>query len=337
MDTCYCMHSNNVKSIGTINAKAILWLSIVLGAIAPVCAQGYKSNKPLPQPVVFGEGIISTEDYESHEAFSPSGDTLFFIKSAPDFSTWTICLSYYKNGKWSQPEIAPFSGQYNDADPFVTADGKTLYFISNRPVHPGDTAKKEDTDIWKLSLAGGKWGMPVHLDYPVSSDADEWYPTLADNGNLYFGSARKGGKGADDIYKCVPENGKYLRADNLGDSINTEAEEYEPFIAPDESYMIFMAARPATARGDLYISYHSNGTWTKAEVLPAPFNSPRNEYSPRVTRDGKYFFFASCRYKDFTILQKENMQQLHKRIRSAGNGLGDIYQVDCSALQLKGR
>lgn len=312
-------------------------LSILFTAhMFSLMAQGYKSKKALPEPVIFGEYVISTGDYESHEAFSPSGDTLFFVKSAPDFSTWTLCVSYFKNNKWSNPAVLPFSGKYNDADPFLTADGKTLYFISNRPIKEGDTAKA-DTDIWKVDLSGTSWNKPVHMDYPVSSnDADEWYPTLADNGTIYFGSSREGGKGNNDIYKCKLVNDRYVSALNLGDAINTSADEYEPFIAPDESYMIFMAARPSTTKGDLYVSYNRNGVWSVAEKLPFPFSSDRTEYSPKVTRDGRYFFFASTRNKSFGLIpETENIQKLHKRIRGAGNGLSDIYQVDFSALKLK--
>lgn len=124
---------------------------------------------------------------------------MFQFDSA-DFSTYTICVSYFREGRWSSPEVASFSGTYQDADLFVTADGRGVYFISNRPVHPGDTAKA-DLDIWKTSKSANGWSDPVHLDGPVNSDADEYYPTFTDNGTLYFGSAREGGKGSCDIYE----------------------------------------------------------------------------------------------------------------------------------------
>jgi len=89
----------------------------------------------ISQAHIFGEGVISTGDYETHPAFSPTGDTLYFLKGLPDANFFSICVSYKKNGKWSAPQVASFSGKYTDADPFVTRDGKTLYFVSNRPVH----------------------------------------------------------------------------------------------------------------------------------------------------------------------------------------------------------
>lgn len=78
------------------------------------------AEKILAQPAMFGEGLISTGDYESHPAFTPDGKTLYFVKSNPTFDFWTIVVSHLVNGKWSAPETAPFSGQYADADPGIS-------------------------------------------------------------------------------------------------------------------------------------------------------------------------------------------------------------------------
>lgn len=314
----------------------LLWVLCFQNQIILVAQKrGYDTANKIPVPVIFGDGVISTGDYESHPAFTPSGDTLFFIKTPPDFSTWTICVSYFRNGYWSQPEVAPFSGKYMDADPFVTRDGREVYFISNRPVAGGDSAKV-DLDIWKVELTAVGWSNPIHLDAPINSTMDEYYPTIADNGTLYFGSAREGGIGSCDIYSSRYIYGKYQEAENLGVAINTSDDEYEPFISPDEKYLIFMATRPNGLKSaDLFVSYKENGTWTKAEKLVFPFSSNAIEFSPKVTRDGKYFFFASTRnILQGTVPESENIHELHKRIRNAGNGLGDIYQVDFSSLKL---
>lgn len=286
------------------------------------------------QPRIFAEGLISTGDHESHPAFSPDGRTLMFVKMAPDFSKWTIFVSYYHNNGWSEPEIAPFSGQYWDADPFFTKDGKTLYFISNRPVKPGDPLK-DDFDIWKVEKEEKGWSNPVQLPPPINSESSEYYPTLADDGSMYFGSRREGGNGATDIYFSRLENGKYRTAMNIGEAVNTPGNEFEPFIAPDESFLIFMATpTEALDQTDLWISYYQQGQWTKALKLPAPFNSAAMEFSPKLSLDGKQFFFASSRNQhEATFAKPERTAEMQQRIRSAGNGLLDIYQVDFSALQ----
>ncbi|QKG52271.1 PD40 domain-containing protein [Hymenobacter sp. BRD67] len=118
-------------------------------------------GEPVPpqQPQIFAPGVISTGEYESHPAFTASGDTLCFLKSAPDMSTWTLCFSYRRQGQWTAPVVAPFSGRYMDADPFFTRDGRTLYFMSYRPVQAGDSARR-DTDIWRVHRTRTGWGAP---------------------------------------------------------------------------------------------------------------------------------------------------------------------------------
>ncbi len=264
-------------------------------------------------PDTFMPGIISTNEYDSHPAFTPSGDTLFFIRCSADINTCSsIYVSYKRNQKWTNPVVATFSGKYYDADPFVTKDGKTIYFVSNRPLKDGDSLKA-DWDIWKSELTASGWTNPIHLDAPINSSADEYYPTLSDNGTMYFGSTRAAGKGGSDIYSSRLTDKRYASPENIGDSINTLDNEYEPFIAPDESYLIFMATVPkGLINADIFMSRNIGGKWSKAQKINSPINSNAIEWSPKVTRDKKYFFFGSTR-----------------------NGLGDIYYVDFSALKLK--
>lgn len=277
-------------------------------------AQGYNAGHSLSKPVLFEENLISIGDYETHPAFSPSGDTLYFLRCKPDLSQSIIFVSYHKGGNWSEPHIASFSGEYIDIDPFVTKDGNTLYFSSNRPVQEGDTVRP-DMDIWKTQRTVDGWSAPVHLDEPVNSPMDEYFPTLADNGVLYFGSARPGGKGRSDIYRSRPADGKYSRVENLGDVINTADNEYEPFISPGETYLIFMATIPdGLKNADLFISYNKNGKWSAPERIKGDINSTAIDWGARVTRDNKYLFFGSTRDR-----------------AGSEKGMSDIYQVDLSA------
>ena len=93
------------------------------------------STDAAPEPQIFAENSISTSDDESHPGFTPDGKTLYFLKNDPSFNHWTIVVSREQNGKWSTPEVAPFSGQFSDADPFITLDGQRFFFIST---HAGE-------------------------------------------------------------------------------------------------------------------------------------------------------------------------------------------------------
>jgi Tol biopolymer transport system component len=278
-------------------------------------------------PVIFGEGVVSTGDYETHPAFTPDGRELYFVKSTPTFSFWTILVSRFADGRWSEPQVAPFSGQYSDADPFITADGSRLYFISRRP-SPERTGR--DLDIWVMDRSGNGWGAPRNLGAPVNSEGMEWYPTLAADGTIYFGSDRPGGRGATDLYRAAFKDGRYLQPENLGEAINTGFDEYEPWIAPDQSYLIFMASgRPDghAGSGDLYISERTETGWSKPRNLGDEINSIGTEYSPKVSPDGKYFFFSSARGRK-PPEKALSYQELLGWLRGTRNGLGDIYQVD---------
>lgn len=294
----------------------------------------YDSSKPLSEPAVFAADLISTGDFESHPAFTPDGRTLYFLRSTPNFSLWTILVSRFEKGKWTTPETAPFSGQYSDADPFITNDGLHFYFISRRPVAG---KSKPDLDIWEMEKTGAGWSEPKNMGAPINSSGSEWYPTVSTNGTMYFGSDREGGKGRTDIYRSRFEGGKYTEAENLGAAINTEFNEFEPLIAPDESFLIFMAGgRPEGLGGfDIYISYNRNGAWTKPVNLGDKINSSGNEYSPTISPNGKYFFWTSTRgFADKPLEKRLNYQELMSRLQSPRNGLGDIYQIDIAQLSI---
>ena len=318
--------------------KRLITIVLLCFGSSIVTAQSLTSKR-ISEPTVFAPGVISTEDYECVPEFTPDGKTLYFVKSTPDANFWTIVFSRFLNGRWSLPQVAPFSGRYSDADQFITADGRRMFFISRRPVSPEISPnEKGKLDIWVMDkVANGNWGEPRNLGKPVNSEGSEYFPTLTKDGTLYFGSGRKDGFGGIDLYRSRWVNGRYQEPENVGDAINTRFDEFEPYIAPDESYLIFMAAgRPDGLGGfDLYISYNRDGHWTRARNLGAPINSPADELSAKITRDGKYLFWASTRSAiDTSKSRSMTMEELSKAYHGPKNGLGDIYYIDASVLKI---
>ena len=346
---CYSGRALDIsnKHLAIVNSGLLLLISFSLlfistrqlaaGMQSPKARPPYASDMILSEPTLFAEGVISTGDFDSHPAFTPDGETLYFNRSTPTFNQWTILVSRFERAKWSTPEVAPFSGQHSDADPFITSDGSRFYFISNRPV-AGKTTP--DLDIWMMEKTAAGWSEPKNVEAPINSPGSEWYPTVAANGTIYFGSDRQGGKGRTDIYRARLVDGKYDAAENLGEAINTQFNEFEPLIAPDESFLIFMGGGRSDGRGgfDLYVSYNRHGEWTKPVNLGDKINSAGNEYSPTISPDRKYFFWTSTRgFADKPLEKRLNYQELMNRLRSPQNGLGDIYQIELSALNIAKR
>lgn len=131
----------------------------------------------------------------------------------------------------------------------------------------------------------------------MNSDAGEYYPTVAANGNLYFSSSRAGGKGRGDVYRSRFASGRYGPPESLGDSVNSAAFDGDTFSAPDESYLIFSGfGRPdGDTEGDLFISTNRGGVWGAARRLEHGINSKVQEYTPIVSPDGTWLYFTSHR------------------------------------------
>jgi len=309
------------------------------GADTPIATKAvdekapYAADRPLPEPVVFAPGVISTGDDDAHPTFTDDGRTVYFAKTTASMSYYTLVMSTFSNGRWSRPVAAPFSGQYADTDVFFTKDGSRLYFVSRRPVNGGKA--KADPDIWVMKKAGSNWGEPEHVA-ELNTDGDEWFPTLTDSGTIYFGSDRPGGKGGSDIWRARVVNGRFTTPENLGDAINSPGNEVEAYIAPDESYMIFAASGRPGGHGsyDLYVSSNEQGRWTSPRNLGTPINSSGWEFGMKVSPDGRYVFYTSSRDAwDRPLGTRLTYDQLEARLRAPGNGRFDIYQVDLSAIK----
>ena len=99
----------------------------------------------------------------------PDGNTVYLADSN------RICFSKLVNGKWTKLIIAPFSGQWQDWDPFVSPDGKRLIFVSNRPLEgtPPDTPHHKPHLWYTARLSGDDWSKPRHLDSPVNIEGTQ--------------------------------------------------------------------------------------------------------------------------------------------------------------------
>ncbi len=241
-------------------------------------------------PKIFAPGIICLDNrFEGTGAFSPDGRMFCFTVTNGSFSSQKLFFCEYADNKWTKPDTAGFSKVFNNLEPSFSFDGQKLFFSSDR-----DKKTKENRrDFYFVNRLKNEWSEPVKMEPPINSDYTEFYFRQSKNGTVYFASNRPGGHGFVDIYFSRPDNGKYDTVRNIGSVINVNGGYAgDPYIAPDESYLIFSSVRSSGANGsDLYISFNEDGTWTEPVNMGNLINTKANEYGPFLSPDGKYLFF----------------------------------------------
>jgi tricorn protease-like protein len=298
-------------------------LLLLLNSI--IHAQGNKAEPFLPD-------IFSRFPNVRDIAISPEGDEIYF--SVQSYQDEVSIIAYIKkiNDAWSNPAIASFSGKYFDIEPFLSSNGQRLYFSSNRPINESEN-KQKDFDIWYVQRENknAEWSSPVNVGPPINSEENEFYPSIANNNNFYFTCDERGTKGKDDIFFSQWENGKYSEPISLSDSINSEGYEFNAFIAPDESYIIFTAYQreDGFGSGDLYISYKtSDGEWTKAKNLGAEVNSSKMDYCPFVDSKTNTLYFTSKRSEVNNLnTGYSSLPEFLNDMKKYENGLSRIYKT----------
>lgn len=279
----------------------------------------YAKSEPINTPVIFGPGVISTELAEFGTSFSPDGETVYFnqwLGLNEDRRVLKIVKSTYQNGDWSKPEELSFSdGTYDDIDPFVTHDGKRLYFSSNRPLNGNDP--KDDFDTWYVELTETGWGDPINPGAPLNSERSEVFVSVTNAGTVYF-SARNG---ARHIHRSIEKNGQYQTPERISLGLPDSVSIGNPMIAADEDFLIFSSRMlPGEGSSDLFICLRSaSGEWGEIKNLGKQINSNYREFAPGISPDGQYLFFTSERPGIVEAV-------------SEGRPPGDLYQISISQI-----
>jgi len=243
-------------------------------------------SQPASTPRHWTPAAISTAGYESSPTFTPDGREMYFLSADASFGNYRVMVSKCERGAWSKPEVPSFAQALpvTEADPFVSHDGRRLYYISTR-----QDPKHEDFDIWVVERAtSGGWGEPKRLPEPVNSPSSELLPREDRHGRLIFGSAREGGEGQGDIYMATPKADGGWRVENLGPPVNTAAFEYEADVSRDGSTLVVVAHR--TDRSHLYQYKWRDGRWVEVGEIPAL--AEHFQVGPLLSSSGDRLLFA---------------------------------------------
>ncbi len=205
-------------------------------------------------------------------------------------------MTLRRDGRWQPPKRILFSwdSTLNMGGMNRSADGRTMYFTGCYwPRSFGSC------DIYVSRKLGQHWQLPKQLDGNVNTSGwDSQAVISSDKKRLFFTSKRSGGLGGADIWMCVRQaNGRWGKAINLGDSINTPGNEVAPFLHADGLTLYFSSdGRTGLGGYDLYVSREdSAGDWSKAVNLGFPVNTKANELNIFVSLDGRQAWLSSNR------------------------------------------
>jgi ankyrin repeat protein len=248
-------------------------------------------ERPGREPKIFARGIVNGR-FTPHSsiAFSPDGKQAYWSEVIPPrqsgYGSGRMMTTRMVDGRWTYPAQAAYDGIPVGDCAFFSPDGQNLYDIATRPIPP-ETAEGRER-IWIWTRRGEEWADPRPLGPAINDLPLHWQFCVDGEGNVYFATRIADTRGGSDVYCSELVEGKYMEPYNLGDMINSEANEGTPYIAPDGSYLIFSRA------GDLHISFRTaDGTWAAPTTLGDTVNTPSYELCPMVSPDGKYLFYLS--------------------------------------------
>jgi hypothetical protein len=251
-------------------------------------------------------GPVSSPLNDYNPSFDRVERQMVFARSEADFRDAKIYIATRRGGAWSKPERIAFSDdRYSDSDPWLAPDGRTLYFVSDRPTP--SRPNKKDLDIWRARLVDGRWSAPEHLGDAVNSPGPELGPEVH-RGVLTFSSVRKGGRGALDIYAAVLGDGRPDHAALLDGPFNSAESDSDLTFSTDGRHAAFWRGSGPAAR--IYVSAKSPAGWSEPQPLSDTVNIGPFNFTPAFSRDGRWLHFASTRQRDGQAL-----------------GMADIYRV----------
>ena len=323
--------------------KRTMYICLVISIVSCViyCTNEYAVLKgpylgqkpPGMVPELFAPDLLSVGGDEANITFTPDGMECCYTLWTPGwysespFQQKFIFYSRMENDHWTEPKEFPFNPDRKDIYPFFSPDGKRLYFASWR----SGTQR-----LMFSEKSAGEWCEPKEVGLQTSA-----FISVALNGNIYFIAQDQEIEGPYNyfIYVSYYMNGEYSFPQKLSDAINDEGC-FRPYIAPDESYIIFDREESDHNIGnhdeeDLYISFRdNNGEWTKAKNMGKGINTRYRDKRAFVSFDGKYLFFASSRIETNEFPKEVmNLTELKRFMDIAADGCERIYWVDAKVIE----
>jgi hypothetical protein len=177
----------------------------------------------------------------------------------------------------------------------ISADGLSLFFISNRPGGVGGL------DIWVTTreTLDDEWGTPANLGPTINTPVGEWGVSISSDGlSLYFDTSQSGSVATNDLWVATraTTDDDWSNPVSLGPTVNSSGDDYTPSISADDLSLYFMSNRSGGVGAyDLWVTTRetTDDPWGTPVNLGAPVNSSAFDVFPGISADGLLLFFAS--------------------------------------------
>ena len=283
-----------------------IFLLVMLSFVSLITAQNVKF---IGKPELVFPHLVSTEKSEIKLTFSPDGTRMLWgtIGWENGIGGWDIWESVKENNQWGKPKPVSFNSSSNDFDPCFSFDGKGVYFFSNREGGFGG----DDIYFVSFDKKTNTYGSSINLSENINSKGDEWGPVISKDGtSLLFCTDGRGGIGKHDIFMSTMKKGKWQQPVNLGESVNSPLDDFDPTFLSDGKTIVFASERAGAEAVDLYVSEWKTNKYLTPTVLDSTINS-------------KEYWDFGCS----TNPQEKNVLYFNSHKPENGIGKVDVYKI----------
>jgi len=246
------------------------------------------------EPLNMGDAINSKES-EYFPSIPIESDKIVFTRRLNNYNE-DFFGSLKQNGSWtpSRPLPGNINTPQNEGAQTISQDANWLIFTAcNREGGLGGC------DLYISYLTNEGWSEAQNLGQNINTEHWDSQPSLSpDKRTLFFASRRPEGLGGSDLYvSYLGAGGKWSKAENLGDQINTPGDESSPFIHADGQTLYFTSnTLPGYGEEDLFlVRKQVNGSWSTPQNLGYPINTIHHEGTLFIAADAKTAYYASDR------------------------------------------
>ena len=234
----------------------------------------------------------------SSTSIGEKGGATYKWNELPYLKMYSAQIGPYGDLNSVQPFAPKLKTAYHDGPVSIDSKREVIYFTRNNYVK-GKTSKSRDGVVNLKIFIGKKENDDWKLSGPFPYNSNEYsvgHPSIYKDGSvLYFASDMPGGYGKSDIYFSVFSGGQWSKPFNLGPKINTEGNEFFPFISNDGVLYFASDGHGGLGGLDIYFSVPERGVFSSIENMGYPVNSSKDDFGLALDSTGVKGYFASNR------------------------------------------